>query len=246
MPKSQIGSMTSSGQMDVNSNSDEPTQIDYRTVDIIGIGVLELQSQFEITPGLTYDDLSVQICQLVSNQTLVALVSTFGPYPVFRYPLNGEAISPSARRIYIVDEKEDASLVIVRTHDEDVVVPISLSAEDYQSSMELAITRVILAHGYSPISVKDCLGISDIGNQNVAKTRFLSEPAHPTIAFVETESRSLEVIRPPSTSHITDSLESFAPDSRKMSSFISSYGSSFPVGRHLFEKHHAQKAILYN
>ncbi|KAG8832885.1 hypothetical protein FRC18_004466 [Serendipita sp. 400] len=173
MPKSQIGSMTSSGQMDVNSDSDESTRSNYRTVDICGIGALDLHSQFEIISGLTYHDLSVQISRLVSNETLVALVPIFGPYPVFRYPHDGEAISPSARKIYLVDKKEDPSVVVVRTRDEDIPISVSLSAEDDQSLLEPVITRGISVHGYSPISIKDYLGISDISNRNVARANFM-------------------------------------------------------------------------
>ncbi|KAG8780745.1 hypothetical protein FRC15_009319 [Serendipita sp. 397] len=184
--------MTSSGQMDVNSDSDESTRSNYRTVDIVGIGALDLHSQFEIISGLTYHDLSVQISRLVSNETLVALVPIFGPYPVFRYPHDGEAISPSARKIYVVDKKEDPSVVVVRTRDEDIPISVSLSAEDDQSLLEPVITRGISVHGYSPISIKDYLGMSDISDRNVARAKLLSEPAHPTIAFVETDSRNFE------------------------------------------------------
>ncbi|KAG8830114.1 hypothetical protein FRC18_008649 [Serendipita sp. 400] len=192
MPNSQNGSTNSSGQMDVDSDSDGSSEFNYRTIGIVGIGVLGLPSRFAITPGMTYEDLNIQINRSVSKETLVALVPVLGPYPIFRYPLHNEQIAPSVRRANVVEQDDDTSLVVVRTRDEDVAVPISLSEEDDESPIINVVARKISINGYSPILIRDHLGMSDIGHQSVKISKLSSKRAHPTIAFVETESERLK------------------------------------------------------
>ncbi|KAG8825605.1 hypothetical protein FRC18_010222 [Serendipita sp. 400] len=114
--------------MEVDSDSDSDTdtsfELDGRMINTIGIGMLDLPSQLAVTPGMTYDTLSALINHLASKKSLVALVQIFGPYPFLRYPKQNEEISPSVRRVYFVEKTENTSIVVVRTHDEDVVVPI--------------------------------------------------------------------------------------------------------------------------
>ncbi|KAG8829158.1 hypothetical protein FRC18_009510 [Serendipita sp. 400] len=189
MPKSQVDSPTAPESMDADSNSESSFDImDYREIGIAEIGNLNLScSWLEITPGKTYGDLNDQFKQMKPNHRLVALAPTFGPYPFFRYPSPSEPISPSVRRIFVFDQSKFNYLVVVRTIDEDAVVPITLFEEDNQSLTIDAMKGHISSHGYFPISVRDYTGQSEIGSQNVETTVLYSEKVHPTIAFVETQ-----------------------------------------------------------
>ncbi|KAG8849373.1 hypothetical protein FRB91_010010 [Serendipita sp. 411] len=193
MPKSQHGSTNSSGHMDVDSDSDDTSEFNYQTVDIVGIGVQDFPSPFAIKPERTYEDLNVKINQLMPKGSLVALVPIFGPYPAFRYPHDGEHVSPLVQRVNFVERKDDTSLVVVRTRDDDVIVPISLSEKDDESSMMDIVKDKLLTYEYSPISIRNYLGMSDIGDQSVKTSKLLSKAVHPTIAFVEIESGLFEL-----------------------------------------------------
>ncbi|KAG8876687.1 hypothetical protein FRC20_001025 [Serendipita sp. 405] len=179
--------------MDVDSDSDDTSEFSYQTIDIVGIGVQDFPSPFAIKPERTYGDLNAKINQAMSKGSLVALVPIFGPYPAFRYPHHSEHVSPSVQRVNFVERKDDTSLVVVRTRDDDVIVPISLSEKDDESSMMDIVKDKLLTYEYSPILIRNCLGMSDIGNQSVKTSKLLSEAVHPTIAFVEIESGLFEL-----------------------------------------------------
>ncbi|KAG8820871.1 hypothetical protein FRC19_008537 [Serendipita sp. 401] len=174
---------------DVDSDSGSSSSANYRVIGVVGKGALDLPcSQLAITPEMTYGDLNVYFNQLAPNRRPEVLVPTFGPYPIFRYVSPSKPVSPSVRRLFVIDRNEFNSVVVVRTVDEDVVVPITLSKEDNQLTMADVIRAHISALGYLPISIKDYSGQSDIGSQSLETTRASSQKAHPTIAFVETQS----------------------------------------------------------
>ncbi|KAG8796680.1 hypothetical protein FRC16_009533, partial [Serendipita sp. 398] len=141
-----------------------------------------------IIPGMNYDDLNLYLNQLKPNHRLVALVPIFGPYPYFRYSSPSEPISPSVRKVFVIDENEFNSVIVVRTIDGDVVIAITLSQKENHLPTMDVIRAHISAHGHSPIIIKDYSGQSDIGSQSLGATMITSQQAHPTIAFVETHS----------------------------------------------------------
>ncbi|KAG8749034.1 hypothetical protein FRC14_001742 [Serendipita sp. 396] len=174
---------------DMNSDSGDSFNIDYQVLGIVEVGTLDLPySQLAITTGTTYDDLNTQLKQLKPNHDLAVTVPYFGPYPFFRYPFPSETVSSSAREVYVIDRNECNTLVIVRTGDEDIVVPLALSEEEDRLLTIDVITAHIGVHGYSPISVKDYTGQLDIGLQSLETIKSSSKNAYPTIAFVETRS----------------------------------------------------------
>ncbi|KAG8816184.1 hypothetical protein FRC18_001133, partial [Serendipita sp. 400] len=179
--------------MDMNSDSGDSFNIDYQVLGIVEVGTLDLPySQLAITSGTTYDDLNTQLKQLKPNRDLAVTVPYFGPYPFFRYPFPSETISSSAREVYVIDRNGCNTLVVVRTGDEDIVVPLALSAEEGRLLTIDVITAHIGVHGYSPISVKDYTGQLDIGLQSLETIKSSSKKAYPTIAFVETRSEGYD------------------------------------------------------
>ncbi|KAG8780323.1 hypothetical protein FRC15_009625 [Serendipita sp. 397] len=173
--------------MDVDSDSGSSSNVDSdQVIDIVEIGKLDLPcSQLVFTPGMTYGDLDAQLNQLKPKHDLVVLVQKFGPYPVFIYSFPLETIPSSTRRAFVFDRAEYDVLVVVRTTDEDVVLPLALSYEDDRSPTIDVITSHTRAHGYSPLSVKDYAGRPFIKSQILRDTIRSSWGAYPTIAFVK-------------------------------------------------------------
>ncbi|KAG8833186.1 hypothetical protein FRC17_011185 [Serendipita sp. 399] len=223
MPKSRIGPASTTESMDVDSSfdSDESSDLECRVIGAVGIGLLNLPAQLEIVAGDTYKDLSNQVAEMNNlKESPVALIPEFGPYPFFRYPsvqmgdfdsdddddgekdtqsvrtlpVIHETIPLSARRVWFMERDEHTSLVVVRTPDEDVIVPFSLMKGDNQSLMIDVITHAIAGHGYSTISIRDYTGSVDVGLWTVGTVKAQSQLSNPTIAFVETSSGNFEFL----------------------------------------------------
>ncbi|KAG8831841.1 hypothetical protein FRC17_002493 [Serendipita sp. 399] len=223
MPKSRIGpaNTTESIDVDSSSDSDESSDLECRIIGIVGIGLLDLPAQLEIVAGDTYEDLSNQVAEMNNlKESLIALIPEFGPYPFFRYPgvemgdfdsdddddgkkdtqnmrtlpVVHQSIPLSARRVWLMERDEHTSLVVVRTPDEDVIVPLSLMKRDDQSLMIDVITNAIAGHEYSIISIRDYTGCVDIGLWTVGTVKAQSQLSNPTIAFVKTSSGNFEFL----------------------------------------------------
>ncbi|KAG8823001.1 hypothetical protein FRC17_009432 [Serendipita sp. 399] len=176
--------------MEVDTDSISDGSSDSRPEGIVGVGSLSLPPRSAIVPGQTYNTLRDKVEKL--GEDLVALVPVFGPYPYFRYPYMDEEISSSVRRVWFMERNAHTSLIVLRTSDEDVVVPISLSEKNSPSVMLDVITTVISSHAPHLISIKDYSGQIDIKYLTVEAAKAISRPAGPTIAFVETSPGNVE------------------------------------------------------
>ncbi|KAG8833190.1 hypothetical protein FRC17_011189 [Serendipita sp. 399] len=192
MPKSWTGSLTTPGdmEMDSSSESDESSDLDYRSIGIVAIGSLHLPSRLAIVPEETFESLGQRLSN--SEKTLIALVPIFGPYPFFRYPYRDEVISSSVRRVWIMEKNEDTFILVVRTPDDDVVVPISTLGMDDKIQMIDVVTNNIATYGYSPISVTDYTGALNIQHWTIAGLKLIFLGVRPTIGFVDTTSGAFE------------------------------------------------------
>ncbi|KAG8831844.1 hypothetical protein FRC17_002496 [Serendipita sp. 399] len=192
MPKSWTGSLTTPGdmEMDSSSDSDESSDLDHRSIGIVAIGSLHLPSRLAIVPEETFDSLSQRLSN--SEKTMVALVPIFAPYPFFCYPDRDEVISSSVRRVWIMEKNEDTFILVVRTPDDDVVVPISTLGMDDKIQMIDVVTSTIANYGYSPISVTDYTGALNIQHWTIAGLKLIFLGVLPTIGFVDTTSGAFE------------------------------------------------------
>ncbi|KAG8817550.1 hypothetical protein FRC17_011178, partial [Serendipita sp. 399] len=156
-----------------------------RVIGIIEIGPLNLPTHSVTTaPQGTYDDLRNQLGE--NGENLVVLAADFGPYPCFRHAVSIDVIPSSVRRVWVMERNESTSIVVVRTLDEDVILPITLLERDNRSLMRDVIIPALVTYRCSPFSIKDHSGRKDIQYQTVESVKAALSADNPTIAFAET------------------------------------------------------------
>ncbi|KAG8832372.1 hypothetical protein FRC17_001419 [Serendipita sp. 399] len=156
-----------------------------RVIGIIEIGPLNLPTHsVTIAPQGTYDDLCNQLGE--NRENLVVLAADFGPYPCFHHVVSVDVIPSSVRRVWVMERNESTSIVVVRTLDEDVILPITLLESDNRSLMRDVIIPALVTYGCSPFSIKDHSGRKNIQYQTVESVKAALSADNPTIAFAET------------------------------------------------------------